>query len=208
MYITIENTNYPLEIIRKNNKNTYIRIKDGTIVVTTSYFVTKKSILELINDNQSSILKMLNKSSKKQEKNLNFYYFGTKYDIIYGFNTFEMTDSKIYVKDEKKLNKYLKDQITNIFAEHLEYWFSHFEESIPKPNLKIRNMTSRWGVCNTKNHNVTLNYQLFKYDIECLDYVIVHELSHFIHPNHSRAFWNLVNKYYPNYKECRKKLKE
>ena len=53
-------------------------------------------------------------------------------------------------------------------------------------------MTSRWGVCNIKNHNVTLNYNLSKYDICCLDYVIVHELSHFIHPNHSRDFWHKV----------------
>ena len=79
---------------------------------------------------------------------------------------------------------------------------------IIKCNIMIRKMTSRWGVCNIKNHNVTLNYHLCKYDICCLDYVIVHELSHFIHPNHSREFWNLVGKYYPKYKECRKMLKE
>lgn len=208
MYITINNIKYPVEIIRKNNKNTYIRIKEGTIVVTTSYFTNTKSIQKLITDNESSILKMLNKAEKKQEKKLNFYYFGTKYDVIYGFETFEITASKIYVKDEKTLNKYLKKEITNIFYEHLMSWYSRFEEHIPKPNLKIRNMTSRWGVCNIKNHNITLNYQLFKYNISCLDYVIVHELSHFIHPNHSSKFWDLVSKYYPNYKECRKMLKE
>ena len=69
-------------------------------------------------------------------------------------------------------------------------------------------MTSRWGVCNIRNHNVTLNIELSKYDMDCLDYVIVHELSHFIHHNHSKSFWNLVEKYYPNYKISRKKLKE
>ena len=68
MYITIDNIKYPVEIIRKNNKNTYIRIKEGTIVVTTSYFTTTKSIQKLITDNESSILKMLNKAEKKQEK--------------------------------------------------------------------------------------------------------------------------------------------
>lgn len=208
MHITIENTEYPVEIIRKNNKNTYIRIKNGTIVVTTNYFTTKKSILKLITDNQTSILKMINKDSKKQEKATNFYYFGQQYDVIYGFDTFEITDNKIYVKDELTLNKYLKKQITNIFSERLQYWYSQFEERIPTPNLKIRKMTSRWGVCNIKNHNVTLNYQLFKYDISCLDYVIVHELSHFIHPNHSPSFWHLVSKYYPDYKKCRQMLKE
>lgn len=68
-------------------------------------------------------------------------------------------------------------------------------------------MTSRWGVCNIKNHNVTLNSELSKYDINALDYVIVHELSHFIHHNHSKDFWLLVGKYYPNYKNIRKMLR-
>ena len=81
-------------------------------------------------------------------------------------------------------------------------------EDIPVPNLKIRKMRTRWGVCNTKNHNVTLNYNLYKYDIECLDYVIIHELSHFIFPNHSKNFWQQVSKYCPNYKEIRRKLKD
>lgn len=208
MNITINNHEYPVEIIRKNNKNTYIRVKHGTIYVTTNYLVSKKSILKLITDNQSSIIKMINQDQKKQSKTDNFYYFGKNYDVIYGFNDLEITDNKIYVKDEKTLNKYLQTKITTIFDEHLKYWVSIFEERIPNPNLKIRKMTSRWGVCNIKNHNVTLNYMLYKYDIACLDYVIVHELSHFIHPNHSQAFWRLVEKYYPKYKECRKMLKE
>lgn len=208
MNITINNHEYPIEIIRKNNKNTYIRVKNSIIFVTTNYLISKKSIIKLINDNQSSILKMIAQDQKKQAKTTNFYYFGKIYDVIYGFNDFEITTNKIYVKDDKTLNKYLKDQIFTIFDERLKYWVSVFEEPIPNPNLKIRKMTSRWGVCNIKNHNVTLNYMLYQYDISCLDYVIVHELSHFIHPNHSSSFWNLVNKYYPNYKLCRKKLKE
>ena len=69
-------------------------------------------------------------------------------------------------------------------------------------------MTSRLGVCNIKNKNITLNLELSKYNIEALDYVIVHELSHLIHPNHSKEFWILVSKYYPNYKQIRKYLKD
>lgn len=208
MNITINDKQYQVEIIRKNNKNTYIRVKQGIIIVTTNYLVSKAQIIKLITDNQSSIIKMIEQDRKKQAKITDFYYFGKVYDVIYGFNDIEITDSKIYVKDEKSLNKYLKEQITDIYSQHLKYWVSIFEEKIPNPNLKIRKMTSRWGVCNIKNHNVTLNYMLYQYDISCLDYVIVHELSHFIHPNHSLSFWKLVSKYYPNYKECRKKLKE
>ena len=101
----------------------------------------------------------------------------------------------------------MNKKIESIFKEHLEYWYNVFEEYIPSPNLKIRKMKSRWGVCNTKNKNVTLNYELYRWDIKCLDYVIVHELSHFIHPNHSSSFWKLVSKYCPNYKEIRKEMR-
>ena len=208
MKIEIDGKIYDVDIIRKNNKNTYVRVKNGKIVVTTNYLTGKNSIIKLIRDNEDSIIKMIDKDSKKIEKNENFYYFGKKYDVIYGFSEIEISDHKIYVSDKKSLDKYINKEIALIYSERLNYWYNMFEEKIPVPNLKIRKMTSRWGVCNIKNHNVTLNYQLSMYDICCLDYVIVHELSHFIHPNHSKDFWNLVSKYYPRYKECRKMLKE
>lgn len=208
MQIEINNKKYDVDIIKKNNRNTYVRVKNGEIVVTTNHFTSKNSILKLIIDNKDSIIKMIDKDNKKIEKNENFYYFGKKYDVIYGFNDIDITDDKIYVYDKKSLDKYINNDIISIYTDRINYWYNVFEEDIPKPNLKIRKMTSRWGVCNIKNHNVTLNYNLSKYDICCLDYVIVHELSHFIHPNHSKNFWNLVGKYYPKYKECRKMLKE
>ena len=55
---------------------------------------------------------------------------------------------------------------------------------------------------------IKLNSELIKYSINEIDYVIVHELSHFIEFNHSKNFWKYVKKYYPNYKEAQKVLKE
>ncbi len=208
MTVNLDNYEYEVRIIRKNNRNTYIRVRDGMIVVTTNYFTSEKSIEKLIKDNKISIMEMVKQDSKKQEREDNFYYFGKSYDVVYGFLDVSIEGNKIYAKDEKSLFRYLNESIVKIYLERLMYWYNVFEEDIPKPNLKIRKMTSCWGVCNTKNHNVTLNYQLVKYDISCLDYVIVHELSHFIHPNHSKEFWGLVGKYYPRYKECRRMLKE
>lgn len=208
MLVEIANKEYEVEIIKKNNRNTYVRVKNGKIVVSTNYLTSKSSILKLINDNKDNIIKMIDNDSKKSDREEKFYYFGKEYDVIYGFQEIEFSDDKIYASDENKLKKYIDKEIARIYSERMEYYYNKFEERIPVPNLKIRKMTSRWGVCNIKNHNITLNYQLSKYDICCLDYVIVHELSHFIHPNHSRDFWNLVGKYYPDYKKCRKMLKE
>lgn len=202
----LDHKEYPIEIIRKNNKNTYLRVKDGKIIVTTNYLTSLTTINKLIKNNTAFIDKALNKNNQKKEDD-SFKLFGNSYDIIYGFNDTEIDNNKIYTKDNKSLNKYLSKYIYNIYEERINYYYSLFEENIPIPNLKIRKMTSRWGVCNIKNHNVTLNLELSKYNIECLNYVIVHELSHFIHPNHSKEFWLLVGKYYPNYKEIRKYLR-
>lgn len=198
-----------IKIIRKKIKNTYIRVKDGEVVVTTNYLTPKMYIMKLIKDNSDSIDKMIEKDKKRLENNDDFYLFGVKYDIIYDDNEKDIVinDNRIIVRDEVKLNKYLDKVIRETFSNRLNYWYNKFLEDIPVPNLKIRKMTSRWGVCNTKNNNVTLNYYLYKYDMDCLDYVIVHELSHFLEGNHSKNFWGVVFKYYPNYKEVRKKLR-
>lgn len=197
---------YPIEIIRKNNKNTYLRVKNNTITITTNYFTSINRIEKLIQENVKFINNALEKSISKKEDN-SFKLFGKKYDIVYGLPNTEIDNNKIYSKDLKTFDKFLSKYIYSIYEERLNYWYNVFEEKIPVPNLKIRKMTSRWGVCNIKNNNITLNLELSKYDIVALDYVIVHELSHFIHPNHSKDFWQLVAKYYPDYKEVRKYLK-
>ena len=208
MIFKYKNKNYDVVIDKKNNKNTYIRIKDGYVYVTTNYFTSSRSIEKLLNNNYKSIVKMIDKYEEKVNKQNIFYLFGKKYNIIITNNKeMNIDNHNIYVKDEKKLNKWLDKYIKDVFSDHLKYWYDNYVEYIPNPNLKIRKMKTRWGVCNTKNHNITLNYELYRYSIECLDYVIIHELSHFIEGNHSKAFWNQVSKYCPNYKEIRKKLR-
>ena len=205
MKYEIENTLYNVIIKRKNNKNTYIRVDENkNIIVTTNYFVTTNKIKQILDNNINFLKKNLAKEKKE-----GFYLMGKKYDIIIDekIKNIEIDESTIKVKDEKKLNNWYKKEISRIFKEHLDFYYNKFEENIPYPTLKIRAMKTRWGVCNRKIKSVTLNLNLVKYDSTCLDYVIVHELSHFVHFNHSKAFWNTVEKYYPNYKEIEKKLK-
>lgn len=210
IYTYLGNT-YNIKIIRKNNKNTYIRFKDNEIVVSTNYFVSDRRVMKLIKDNKCFIEKAIDKYNTNIKNNNNdFMLFGNNYDIIYNdtINNVLIEEDKICSKDKKSLDKYLSNYIYNIYIDRLNYWSSCFEEKLPNYNLKIRKMKSRWGVCNTKNNNITLNLELSKYDIKYLDYVIVHELSHFIHPNHSKEFWLVVSKYCNNYKEIRKDMKK
>ena len=78
---------------------------------------------------------------------------------------------------------------------------------MPEFRLRIRKMSTRWGVCNTRDKIVTLNLELIKKHPKYLDYVIIHELSHLVHPNHSKDFWRCVYDNMNDYKEVRKELK-
>ena len=208
MKYILDGKEYNVIITKKNNKNTYIRVKNGDICVTTNHFGTKIYIKSLLDKNKDALRKMINKDNEKTEINNNFYYLGKVYDVIIVPSLdIQISDNMILVKSEDYLNKWLKKQIINIYKERLDIIYNLFEEKIPYPNLKIRKMTTRWGVCNRKNNNVTLNSELIKYGIEQIDYVIVHELSHFVHFNHSKDFWTLVSKYCPDYKKVRKSLK-
>ena len=211
MKITINDIEYSVVIIKKNNKNTYIRLKENNVIqVTTSYLTSKKAVLNLIYQNEAYIKKMQEKINKNNKKENDFYYLGNKYDIVVidGLKDIDRVDNKIYTPSIEILNKYITKELKKIYLERLDYWYNNFEENIPYPKLKVRKMKTRWGVCNRKNMTVTLNLELIKYNIRCLDYVIVHELSHYIHFNHSTSFWQLVSKYCPNYKNIRKELRD
>lgn len=208
MKFKIDDLEYPVEIVKKNNKNAYIRAKEGKIYVTVPRYYSSKLVFDLLEKNKSSIQRIIQKTTKKEEEEKEFWYLGKRYYIIYTpIYELEFIHDKIYVKDKKTLDKFLNQKRKELFQERLDFWYSVFEEKIPYPTLRIRKMKTRWGVCNKKNNTVTLNSELLRYNIDKLDYVIIHELSHFRHFNHSISFWNLVAKYEPNYKKIRKELR-
>ncbi len=211
MEVLIDDKVYKVNVIRKNNRNTYLRVKsDLGIYITTNYLMPNYEIERFIRENISSIKRMIDRQVRKNLKNESFYYLGNKYDIVICNSIKKVTieDNHVFINDKKKLDKFLKDETVRVFNERLKINYDKFEERIPYPILKIRKMKAKWGY-NRKNDNIVmLNSELIKYSIDEIDYVIIHELCHFLEFNHSRNFWNYVKKYKPNYKENKKVLKE
>lgn len=210
MYIKIDGNDVEVIITKKlSNKNTYLRIKnDLKLYVTTSSLVSDRKIKSIINENMDSIINMYHKQENKQESKDEFYFLGKKYDKILTSNSnITLGDTKAFIGKNVDIDKWYKKQAEKLFLDRLNYWYNNFCFEIPYPTLTIRKMTTRWGVCNSKLKRVTLNLELIKKEVECLDYVIVHELSHFIEMNHSNRFWKVVEKNYPNYKNIRRKMK-
>ena len=211
MKYILDGIEYNVIIEKKNNKNLYIRVKDDkNIYVSCNYLSTKGMIKRVLDENTSALRKMVNHVNKEKEKKDKFFFLGNSYDIILDENTkgVNIVDNSIYTKNIDMLNRWLKKETIRIFDERYVYIFNHFNENIKSPILKIRNMKTRWGVYNKRNHSITLNSKLIEFNIDKIDYVIIHELSHIIYFNHSKDFWNLVGKYCKNYKEIRKEMRE
>ncbi len=207
MTLTIDNETYNLEIVKKSTtKNIYIRVKDDlTIYVTCNTLTSNKKIMSVIEENYDSIRKMIKKVKEKIKFNSEFYYLGKKYDIIYTeFCNLKLGENKVFISRDFDLDKWKKKEALRIFSDHLERCYQNFSRKIPHPTLRLRKMTTRWGVCNIKTHVITLNTELITKDIGCLDYVIYHELSHLIEANHSKKFWTIVEENCPDYKKWRK----
>ena len=195
---------------KKSNRNTYIRVnKDLVISVTTNYFTREKEIEKILAENYKSVCRMIDQAKKKIESNEGFNYLGVQYDIVYvDYCDISFGTKKVFLNKKLDIDKWYKKQAKVIFKEHLDNIYNRYSEKIPYPDLRIRKMTTRWGVCNIKTKTVTLNLELIKRDLKYLDYVIVHELSHLIEANHSKAFWTLVEENCKDYKKYRKEMKD
>ena len=194
----------------RGQKNTYIRVKkDLKIYVTCNTFTLNYSIEKLIQSNYNQIIKMIEAQRIKESNNNGFFYLGKKYLMIQSdVKDLLFSDDKVYVPYQFDIDKWYKNQAKVLFKERLDENYKNFSRNIPEVRLRIRKMTTRWGVCNIKTHVITINLELIKRDVSYLDYVIIHELSHLIYGDHSSRFWKLVEENMPNYKKYRDKLKE
>ena len=212
MRFCIDDTYYEVLIEKKNNKNLYIRITDDfKIKVTCPKLYTKLIINKILEENKISIKKMLYKKKKENINKIkeNNLLLGKSLNVLYkDVKKPLFKDNILIVKDDLMKDKWYKKKAMELFKIYLDEAYFVFDEDIPYPKLKVRLMKTRWGVCNKKDDSVTLNLELIKKDPVFLNYVIVHELSHFVHFDHSKAFWSTVEKYCPDYKNVRKKLKE
>lgn len=210
MTITLNNQTFNVFITRKNNKNMYLRVKKDGIYISCNYFVTNSMIKSFIMKNEDDIIRMYETVQRKEKKNEEFYYLGNSYDVVV-LNTvskIEFVGNQVFVKNKTYLNTFLKNECERIFNERVKICYNLFEEDIPYPKVMIGKMKRKWGYCNKRQELIKLNSELIKYSIDEIDYVIIHELCHFLEFNHSKNFWKYVKKYKPNYKENTKVLKE
>ncbi len=110
---------------------------------------------------------------------------------------------EVIIKDN--LEKFYKEKAVKVLKERTDY-YSNILKVAPK-NIVIKNQKTLWGSCSSKG-NINYNYKIVMAPLKILDYIVVHELCHLVHMNHSKDFWQLVESIIPDFKERRNWLKE
>ena len=219
------------DLQRKRVKNINLRIKpDRTITVSANPRVPESKIERFIIEKQEFILRALEKYGKMQKslpkpiqyidgEKVQVFGWDLTLKVFLAKKNYVETDGsfiKLYVRSiddlslkKKVLEKWLYNQVEETVIRICEKVYPAFKKYCGDfPTIKFRKMTSRWGSCNFVRKVLTFNYALINAPIECVEYVVYHEFTHFIEPNHSKKFYLALSNFLPDYKQKKKELQK
>lgn len=108
-----------------------------------------------------------------------------------------------------KVQYFTEEEVKQLILELCHKAYPYYaKKGIGCPQIKFRKMVSQWGNCRAKQGVLTFNTNLMYAPLECVEYVVWHEFTHFLQQNHSAKFYAELEKVFPDWMACRKKLKE
>lgn len=210
-------------VTRKPIKNLHLRIKpfDGSISVSAPYRITDPQILDFLEKHAAWIKR--HRSACQSIQKPEPLSDGAQISLLGDLITLRVLDLKKsgYAFDGAILSVGGRDLLSPSLASVERFYRDRMREAVepmlaawsrrlktPDVLLRLRTMTSRWGSCHVKKRVVTLNLRLALYPKPLLEYVLVHELLHFYHPNHSPAFYAAFSIHLPDFRERKRTLED
>lgn len=233
-FIKIKEKEIP--VIVRNYKNTNslkVYFKGNILNITKSKYLSMKKTLEILKKNEEQIYNEYIKILSKENDNIKHWYSGEKIsyngeDYIIDINYINEKKIKINIDKVKKIfeinlpillkeennkeiiDKYVKRMLSNETNQYLKnrlpYWSQKM--NISYMIYKVGNATSKYGSCIPSKKVLHFSNRLIMLPNDKIDAIIVHELAHIVYANHGKEFYNLVQKYIPNYFEIDKWLKK
>lgn len=220
------------EVQRKTVRNINLNVKpDMTVVVSVSDAVPEDYILEFVKSKAPWIIKNVCYFKEVQPEHTvdklylsgeSFKYFGKQYRLkvqeteasegvkyYKGYIYLRINDKNDYKRKEKLVNDWYRGKAHEKFSESLNRMYMFVEKyGIERPEIQIRTMKARWGSCIAEKHSILLNGDLIKAPKLCIDYVVLHELIHFIYRNHDADFYDFMTSLMPDWKQRKAILDE
>lgn len=225
--LNYENLEINTKIIISNKKTISIEVTSkAELIVRAGKGYSQKRILEILNEKKDWIIEKVRYIRSKNEEVINrtlenganLYYLGEKYTLELHNNktkkeVIDTKSKKITLYNSNRDEECIKDQLKKLYkiyaqsymSERVNYFSRFFD--IKYKSTSIKSQKRIWGSC-TKDNKLSFNWKIIMANIDVIDYLIVHEMSHMEFKNHSNDFWNEVARIIPDYKEKRKWLKE
>jgi predicted metal-dependent hydrolase len=202
-------------------RHRYIRIRNGEAVVTAALRTPIQTLEVFVADKAAWIARHLHESSQAESYDLThpdakLYWRGIACDVIIDHGTPERLDIQesraCFTLDHppehthmlSMLHQYYKYNAPDVILPKVEQWSGVM--NLYPTRVSFRRARTRWGSCSSHNA-LSLNTHLLMLPDRLIDYVIVHELGHIRHKNHTKMFWGFVEKYLPDWKERRKQIR-
>ena len=188
----------PYELERKRIKNLNLRVKpDGSVHVSAPLYMPTGMIDSFLTSKAAFILEAMERAEKKRKK----ITPGTV--LVFGEEIPDRFDS------EKQRERWLREQCIEAVSHAFAGLYPIFEKrGVALPEIKFRKMKSRWGSCQPTRGVLTFNSSLVHVPERCIEYVVLHELCHFIHPDHSPRFKAELSALMPDWKARQKEIRE
>ena len=210
------------QITRKRIKNFILRIyPDLKIAVSAPISASDRDIEKFISSKREWIEKTLEKIKSRQEnlkakkeKGINILGREVELRIISSdLKRIRLTENSLYFYTNESSKSFIEkilldwkiEKLKEILEKYLEKYATLLETKINY--YKIKKLSSAWGIYHKRENYISFNFDLIEKEEPLIEYVVLHELCHIFHMDHQKGFWSLVEKYMPDYKERRKKLK-
>lgn len=216
------NLDYLLDIGRRSNA--YLNVKDGVLTVMLPLNGTQKDAERLIQKHREWLDNKLNDQSERSRLPQEFVD-GESFSLLGKRCTLRVVEISTEYKQPElgdgELIVYIAESMNRADAQRLflRYIYDFCEKRVRQAfdiyspqlglsprRITLKQMTSRWGSCSS-NGNISINVGVICFEQECIDYVVIHELCHLKHMDHSAAFWKLVSTCCPDYKRLRERMK-
>lgn len=224
--ISYGTTNIKYSIERRDRKSLAIEVHpDNSVCVVAPLDATLEQIQSKVERKAPWIAKQQRFFNGRPEKAIqpewvsgeNIYYLGRQYrlKILAGDPYVKLSGKYLNVTvNDKEDKKKIADLVNTWYLKHARIKFEERmilllpileRENLKMNSLMIRKLDKRWGSCTAKG-NIVVNADLIKAPINCIDYVLIHEICHLKHHDHSNKFWTLLNKYCPDWVKTKDKL--